>query len=88
MSDTDSKTPKEEALQSIQEAGRPMAANLDAAVLDIMATSTPPVAGITMSDPVSVASAAARTYKSSGRVLEFEVDDEKSIEKPTQAGSA
>ena len=58
--------------------GRQVAANLDATVLDIMTTSSPPVAGITMSDPAiaSVASATARTYKSSGRVLEFEVDDE------------
>ena len=88
MSDTDS-TPKDEALLSLQEAGRLAAANLDATVLDITTPSTPPVAGITMSDPAtaSVASATARTYKSSGRVLEFEVDDDNPIDKPTQAGS-
>ena len=69
--------------------GRQVAANLDAAVLDIMTTSSPPVAGITMSDPAiaSVASATARTYKSSGHVLEFEVDDENPIDKPSQVGS-
>ena len=88
MSDTDS-TPIDEALLSLQEAGRLVAANLDAAVLDIMTTSTPPVDGITMPDSVtaSVASGTARTYKSNGRVLEFEVDDENPIDKPTQAGS-
>ena len=65
MSDTDS-TPKDEALASLQEAGRLVAANLDAAVFDIMTTSTPPVAGITMLDPTtaSVASATAITYNS------------------------
>ena len=74
-----------------------MTAKLDAAVLDIMTTPTPPVAGITMPDasvasvtmldPASMASATARTYKSSGCVLEFEVDDESPIDKPTQVGS-
>ena len=81
--------PKTKLFYCLQEAGRLLAANLDAAVLDIMTTSTPPVASITMPDPVtaSVASTTARTYKSSGRVLEFEVDDENPIDKPTQAGS-
>ena len=89
MSDTD-ETPTDEALVSLQKASRLMAANLDAAVLDIMIT--PPVAGITMSDPAtasvaSVTSVTARTYKSSGQVLEFEVDDENPIDKLTQAES-
>ena len=88
MSDTDPETPKDkEALQSIQEVSRLMATNLDTAVLDIMTTSPPPLAGITMPDPASVASATTRTYKSSGRVLELKVDDENPIENPTQAGS-
>ena len=88
MSDTDS-TPKEEALLSLQEAGRLVAANLDATALDTMTTSTPPVADITIPDPdtASVTSATARTYKSSGHVLEFEVDDENPIDKPSQVGS-
>ena len=88
MSDTD-EIPKDEALLPLQEAGRLVAANLNAAVLDIMATFTPSVADITMSDPatVSVPSVTARTYKSSGRVLEFEVDDDNPIDKSTQAES-
>ena len=72
------------ALTSLQEARRRVAANLDAAVLDIM--TTPPFTGITMpADPAtaSVASATARTYKFSGRVLKFEVDNENPIDKPT-----
>ena len=64
---------------------------MDAAVLDIITTSTYPVDSITMSDSTtayvssattSVASATARTYKSSGRVLEFGVDDEKPMKNP------
>ena len=88
MSDTD-ETPKDEALVSLQEAGRLVAANLGAAVLEIMTTSTPHVAGIIMPDPItaSVVSATARTYKSIGCVLEFEVDDENPVYKPTQPGS-
>ena len=86
MSDTD-ETPKDEALASLQEASRLVAANLDATVLDIMTTS--PVAGVTMPDPItaSMASATSRTYKFSGGVLEFNVDDENPIDKPIQAGS-
>ena len=98
MSNNDS-TSIDEALQSIQEAGRLMTTKLNAAILDIMTTSTPHVAGITMPDasvasatvtmldPAYMASATARTYKSSCCVLGFEVDDENLIEKPTQAGS-
>ena len=88
MSDTDS-TPIDKALLSLREAGRLVAANIDAAVLDIVTTSTPSVDDITMPDSTtpSVASATARIYKSSGHVLEFEIDDENTIDKPTQARS-